>query len=240
MKPSQMQQPRTWMNTHLRALIFDMDGVIIDTIEWHYLSWKQLADEEGLSFTREENDALRGMSRRHGVEMLLKGRQIDEAEKQAWMLRKQDYFRVYMDTITPADCLPGVRRLIDEARAADWLVGVASASHNARTILKKLELIDVFDAVGDPHCVVHSKPAPDLFLWTAGRLGINPRQAVVFEDGEGGVEGALRGGFWTVGVGQANIHRAHLVVPDLVNLSLDDLKHHLETLATQRQGIKSP
>lgn len=218
------------MQAQMRALIFDMDGVIVDTIEWHYLSWKQLADEEGLNITREEHDALRGTSRRHGLELLLqKGQRIlSEPEIQAWLQRKQDYFRVYMEQITPESCLPGVRRLIEQARAAGLLVAVASASHNARVILDKLAITGIFDAIGDPYCVVHNKPAPDLFLWTAGRLGVNPRQAIVFEDGEGGVEGALRGGFWAVGVGRAKLDRAHLVVPDLADLSLDDLLAHFQ------------
>ena len=95
------------------------------------------------------------------------------------------------------------------------LLGLGSASRNARDVLERLELSAAFDAVGDGNSVVNTKPAPDLFLWVAGRLNVTPREAAVFEDAEAGIDAALAGGFWAVGVGSANVDHAHVVVPSL-------------------------
>lgn len=203
------------MPLDIRAFIFDLDGVITDTAEFHYRSWKRLADEEGIPFTRQDNEALRGVSRRESLNRMLKGRAIDEATAQAWMTRKNEYYVAYLDEITPANVLPGVLNLLDEARAAGIKVALGSASKNARPALEKLQIIDKFDAVGDGYSVVNTKPAPDLFIWTAGRLDVAPPQAVVFEDAEAGVTAALTGGFWVVGIGTADVDKAHICLPDL-------------------------
>src|SRR6185369_6183208 len=99
------------MTADIRAFIFDLDGVITDTAEFHFLSWKRLADEQGIPFTRQDNEALRGVSRRESLNLVLKGRPIDEATAQAWMKLKNDYYLAYLDTITPDHALPGVVRL---------------------------------------------------------------------------------------------------------------------------------
>jgi len=203
------------MPLDIRAFIFDLDGVITDTAEFHYRSWKRLADEQGIPFTRQDNEALRGVSRRESLNRMLKGRVIDEATAQAWMTRKNEYYVAYLDEITPANVLPGALNLLDEARAAGIKTALGSASKNARPALEKLQIIDKFDAVGDGYSVVNTKPAPDLFIWTAGRLDVSPPQAVVFEDAEAGVAAALTGGFWVVGIGTADVEKAHIRLPDL-------------------------
>ncbi|MBI1259619.1 MAG: beta-phosphoglucomutase [Chloroflexi bacterium] len=201
----------------IRAFIFDLDGVITDTAEYHFLAWKRLADEEGIPFTRQDNEALRGVSRRESLNRMLKGRPIDEATAQDYMKRKNDYYGASLNDITPANGLPGALNLLDEAHAAGIKTGLGSASKNARPVLEKLGIADKFDAIGDGYSVVNTKPAPDLFIWTAGRLGVSPTQAVVFEDAEAGVAAALTGGFWAVGIGTADVGKAHLVLPDLTN-----------------------
>jgi beta-phosphoglucomutase len=205
----------------LRAFIFDLDGVITDTAELHYLSWKQLAEEENLSFSREDNEQLRGVSRRESLNRLLKGRPIDEETALAWMTRKNSYYREYLQRLTPADRLSGAAEFLNDARAAGILIGLGSASKNARDVLEQLELLDMFDALGDGNSVVNTKPAPDLFLWVAGRLNSSPPNTVVFEDAEAGIDAALAGGFWTVGVGTSNIAHAHIVVPSLAEASVE-------------------
>ncbi len=205
------------MPLDIRAFIFDLDGVITDTAEYHFRSWKRLADEEGIPFTRQDNEALRGVSRRESLNRMLKGRVVDEATAQAWMERKNNYYVASLDEITPANILPGALNLLGEARAAGIKTAIASASKNARPVLDKLGIADRFDAVGDGYSVVNTKPAPDLFIWTAGRLGVSPTQAIVFEDAEAGVAAALTGGFYTLGVGTAEVGRAHVLLHDLAD-----------------------
>lgn len=208
------------MSTEIRAFLFDLDGVITDTAEYHYLAWKRLAVEEGLDFTREDNEALRGVSRRESLRRLLKGKVIDETTAQTWMARKNDYYVAYLDRVNPADLLPGVAELLDEARAASIKCAVASASKNAHVVLERLNVLDRFDAVGDGYSVVNTKPSADLFVWTAGRLGVYPPQAVIFEDAEAGIDAGLKGGFWTVGIGSAGVERAHVRLPNLEGIRL--------------------
>ncbi len=210
------------MGNTIRAFIFDLDGVITDTAEYHFLAWKQLADEEGISFTREDNEQLRGVSRRESLSRMLKGKPIDEPTAQAWMTRKNDYYVRYLDVITPKDLLPGVGSFLSAASVVGIKLGIGSASKNAKNVLERLGVIDLFSVIGDGYSVTNSKPAPDLFIWVAGGLKTPPVEAVVFEDAEAGVDAALKGGFWTVGVGQSNVQQAHLVSADgLATLTVD-------------------
>lgn len=206
-----------------RALIFDMDGVIADTEHLHYLSWQRVADEYQLPFSEAERDSLRGLSRRQSLTVVLGERAVDDATAARMMQMKNDFYHEFLAHFTAADRLPGVTALIEAAQAANLRLAVASSSHNVRTVLERLDLLHTFDALADAHCVVHTKPAPDLFLWAAGRLNINPREAIVFEDSTVGVTAALAGGFRVVGIGKADVSAAHLVVPDLTHLTLDEV-----------------
>jgi len=218
------------VSVEIKAFIFDLDGVITDTAEYHFLSWKRLADEEGLPFTRQDNEMLRGVSRRESLNRLLKGKQIDEATAQAWMQRKNEYYVGLLNQLTPDDLLPGIRELITAAKAAGLKLAIASASKNANTVLERLQVRELFDAVGDGYSVVNTKPAPDLFIWTAGRLNVSPPNAVVFEDAEAGVEAALVGGFWVVGIGRANVDKAHVLVEKTSDLRFETLMGQLKTI----------
>ncbi len=208
------------MSTSIKAFIFDLDGVITDTAEFHFLSWKQLAEEEGIVFTREDNEHLRGVSRRESLNRMLKGRPIDEETAQKWMERKNAYYKNYLSSMTPDNALPGVPQFLAEARAAGIKIGLGSASKNAVEALEKLQLASAFDVIGDGYSVVNGKPAPDLFVWVAGGLHTPPNQAVVFEDAEAGVEAALAGGFWAVGLGSANVKKAHMTAPGIADLNV--------------------
>lgn len=196
----------------IAGYIFDLDGVLTDTAEHHYQAWKQLADEEGIPFTREDNEALRGVPRRASLELLLKGRIYPEAHMQAMMDRKNRYYQSYLGGITAADLLPGVADFLETARSAGIKLGLGSASKNARTVCQRLGILDLLDAFGDGYSVQRAKPAPDLFLWVAGGLRMNPSQVIVFEDAAAGIEAALAGNFWTVGLGpRERVGRAHWV-----------------------------
>lgn len=208
----------------IRGFIFDLDGVLTDTAEYHYRGWKRLADELGIPFTREENEALRGISRRESLLTLLKGRPASEAQLQEWMARKNAYYLEYIREISPADVLPGARELLEEIRAAGLKSALGSASKNAREVIERLGIAPLLDAVSDGNSVQRQKPAPDLFLHAAGQLGLSPWQCVVVEDAAAGIEAALAGGFWTLGLGpRERVGRAHIVLPSLQGVRLENL-----------------
>lgn len=210
----------------IRGLIFDLDGVIADTHEFHYRSWKRLADEEGLPFTRDDNEAMRGLTRKASLHRLLGQRIVSSAEAQTLMERKNRYFQESLSGIQP---MPGVLNFMAEARAAGLRLGVGSASRNARLVLDSLKLTDKFDVIGDGHTVSHYKPAPDIFLWVAGALGLSPFEILVLEDSDVGVEAGLRGGFYVVRVNTADTaNQAHLVLSSLADITLSELLAKIE------------
>jgi kojibiose phosphorylase len=210
--------------TEIKAVIFDLDGVLTSTAEYHYRAWKQLADELGIAFDRQRNEALRGVSRRRSLELLLNGRPVTERQMQQWMAQKNDIYQALIEDLTPDGLLPGARELLQELRQAGLKIGVGSASKNTRAVLDRLELGDILDAVSDGHSVERHKPAPELFLHAARQLSVDPDEAVVVEDAASGVEAALAGGFWTVGLGpEERVGAAHVVFPSLEGVALGDI-----------------
>ncbi len=206
------------------AFIFDLDGVITDTAEYHFRAWKRLADEEGVPFTREDNEALRGVSRHQSLLLLLKGRELSEDQMETWMTRKNDYYRAFLKDVTPNDLLPGVKDFLHEAKARGLKLAIGSASKNAKDVIHNLGIADMLDAIGDGYSVSNPKPAPDLFVWAAGRLGVPSAESVVFEDAEAGVQAALAGGMFAVGLGpKSRVGKAHVVLPDLDGVKVDDV-----------------
>ncbi len=208
----------------LKGFIFDLDGVITDTAEFHFQAWKQLADEEGIPFTREDNEALRGVSRRESLRRMLKGRPIDEPTAEVWMERKNNTYIALLDTVTPEHLLPGARAFLDAAAQAGIKLGLASASRNARPVLDRLGITDLFGVLGDGYAVINTKPAADLFVWVAGGLGLPVIECVVFEDAEAGVEAALVAGMKCVGIGpQERVGKAQIVVSGLDALRVEQV-----------------
>lgn len=200
----------------IQGYIFDLDGVITDTAEFHFRAWSQLANEIGIPFTREDNEALRGVPRRASLELLLKGRVYPEAQMMEMMERKNDYYRQLLSEIAPSHLLDGVADFLHEAKAAGIKLGLGSASKNAREVCEKLGVLDMFAVLGDGYSIVNQKPAPDLFIWVAGGLGLNPACCIVFEDAEAGVKAALDGGFCVVGLGpRERVGKSHRVRADL-------------------------
>ncbi len=195
----------------VKAMIFDLDGVITDTAEFHYKAWQKLADEEGFSFDRKTNERLRGVSRRASLDIILNGQEVDEEKIQEMMGRKNRYYQEFIDTITPKDILPGMEEKLKELKRRGIRVALGSASRNARPVVTRLGLDDVFEVIADGHSVENTKPAPDLFLYAAERLGMPPESCAVVEDAESGVEAALAGGMFAVGIGPAErVGKAHL------------------------------
>lgn len=207
------------------AVIFDLDGVLTDTAEYHYQAWKRLADEEGLPFSREVNEALRGVSRRRSLEIILGGRQVPEERMQEMMARKNRYYREALTRLQPRDLLPGAVEIVQELRAAGIKVAIGSASKNARTVIERLGLADQVDLVADGYSASRTKPAPDLFLYAAIRLGLPPEHCVVVEDAAAGIDAALNAGMWAVGLGpEERVGHAHVYFPSLEGVTLDTLR----------------
>ena len=192
------------------AVIFDLDGVLTDTAEFHYLGWQRLADEEDLPFDRQANEALRGVSRRDSLRILLGDREVDDAHFAEMMERKNRYYLDYLQEMSPRDALPGAMSLVIDAKRRGLLVAIGSSSKNAAFVLDALGMSGLFDAVADGHTVDNAKPAPDLFLAAAEMLGQPPEACVVIEDAESGVDAALAAGMIAVGVGPAErVGHAH-------------------------------
>ncbi len=206
------------------AFIFDLDGVLTDTAEYHYRAWKRLADEEGLPFTRQDNEALRGVSRRQSLLLILKGRQLPEDKLQEMMERKNRYYLQYIQEITPRDLAAGARELLEEVRQANLKIAVGSASKNARLVIERLGIQTLLDVIVDGTYIERQKPAPDLFLYCARLLGLAPRECVVVEDAAAGIEAALAGGFRSVGLGPPQrVGKAEAIFPSLENVHLSDI-----------------
>jgi 1,2-alpha-glucosylglycerol phosphorylase len=193
-----------------RAVIFDLDGVLTDTAEFHYLGWQRLADEEDLPFDREANEALRGVSRRDSLRILLGDREVDDDHFADMMERKNGYYLEYLQEMSPKDALPGAMSLVVDAKRRGLQVAIGSSSKNAAFVLDALGMSGLFDAVADGHTVENAKPAPDLFLAAAELLGQAPQACVVIEDAESGVDAALAAGMIAVGVGPSErVGHAH-------------------------------
>ncbi|MEM7330943.1 MAG: beta-phosphoglucomutase [Chloroflexota bacterium] len=189
-----------------KAVIFDLDGVITDTAEYHFLAWKQLAGETNLSFSREENEHLRGVSRRDSLLFILSlnDRTVDDATLQQMMARKNDIYVEMLTHITPADLLPGVFQLLNSLDDAHLPFSLGSASKNAIPVLTRLGIKERFQVIADGHTPGQKKPAPDLFLYAASRMGINPKSCLVVEDAASGVQAAQSAGMAVLAIGPAN------------------------------------
>jgi beta-phosphoglucomutase len=188
-------------DTPLRAVIFDLDGVITDTAEYHYLGWQRLADEHDLPFDREANEELRGVSRRDSLLRLLGDREVDDATFDAMMTAKNGYYLEYLEEMTPRDALPGAVDLLLDCKRRGLKVAIGSSSKNAPLVLRKLGLGELFDAIADGTTVEKAKPAPDLFLAAAAMLDEPAEACVVVEDAGSGVDAALAAGMIAIGIG---------------------------------------
>jgi beta-phosphoglucomutase len=206
----------------MRGAIFDLDGVIVDTAKYHYLAWKRLAAQLGFDFTPADNERLKGVSRMRSLEILLEvgGKSFDPVTCRTLAARKNSWYVEYIRAMDAREILPGASEYILLLRKAGVKTALASASKNAPTILERLGIFGLFDAVVDGTQVANSKPDPEAFLLAASSMGLPPRDCVVFEDAEAGVEAARRAGMGVVGIGRPE----RLKDADLVAASLGQLR----------------
>jgi beta-phosphoglucomutase len=208
----------------IRACLFDLDGVVVDTAKFHYLAWKKLAAELGFDFTEEENERLKGVSRVRSLEILLEiGKvELDPAEKEQLAEKKNTWYLEYIDGIDASEILPGARQFIEHLRANQIKTALGSSSKNARVILRNIGMDEIFDAVIDGTQTTSAKPDPEVFLMGARELRVDPQDCVVFEDAEAGVEAALRAGMRCVGIGsRETLGKADIVIGGLDEMTLD-------------------
>lgn len=212
------------MLQNMKGAIFDLDGVIVDTAKYHYLAWASLAEELGFTFTEEDNERLKGVSRMRSLDILLEvgGLEFNETEKIAMADKKNRLYVEYISKLDESELLPGVKEYLTGLRARQIGVALGSASKNAEFILNKLNITDLFDAVVDGNKVSLAKPDPEVFLIAGKELGLQPDDCIVFEDAEAGVQAGKAAGMKVVGIGNPEVLKeADLVVKGLYELLTD-------------------
>lgn len=213
-----------------KALIFDLDGVLVDTAKYHYLAWKALADELGIPFSETENERFKGVSRNRCMEILLElgGRTMSEEEQAACCDRKNRMYVSYIEKMDACEILPGAKEFLQAGRAQGYRIALGSASKNTALILERLGLTDCFDAVVDGTKVTRAKPDPAVFLHGAAALGVSPRDCIVFEDAVAGIQAAHAGGMAAVGIGSREaLPEADLNLPGFQGVSIREIEEKL-------------
>jgi len=211
----------------IKAVIFDLDGVIVDTAHYHYVAWQKLAKELGITFTEKENEKLKGVSRMRSLEIILElgGISLSDEKKEEFATKKNSWFVDYIEAIKPEEIFKGVKQMLNSLRENGYKVALASSSKNAETVLRLLEIKGFFDAVVDGTMIIKSKPDPEIFLLAASKVGVNPNECVVFEDAEAGVEAAIAAGMKCVGVGSADqLSKANFIVKSTADFNISQLQ----------------
>lgn len=190
---------------NIEAVIFDLDGVIVTTDDYHYEAWKKIADQENIYFDREINERLRGVSRMESLDIILEksSKIYNEEEKIELATRKNDYYKNLLENLTKEDILPGILETLNFLENKKIKTAIGSSSKNTIFILNKIGLIDKFDAIVDGTMIKNSKPAPEVFLQAAEKVGIKAEKCLVVEDADAGVEAGKRAGMRVLGVGSA-------------------------------------
>lgn len=188
-----------------KAIIFDLDGVLVFTDNFHYKAWKKIADKKDIYFDEIINDRLRGVSRMESLDIILEKYDgtLSAEEKNALAEEKNDYYKESLKELTPSDVSDDVRKTLKELKEKGYLIAIGSSSKNAKYILEKVELINEFDAISDGNNIVNTKPDPEVFLMAAEYLGVPANECAVVEDAWAGIDAAKAANMIAFGIGSA-------------------------------------
>lgn len=213
-------------NNELKAVIFDLDGVITDSARYHYLAWKTLADKLNINFDEEYNEKLKGVSRLESLDLILQNGNMKDSfsveEKEKMANDKNEYYKELIKEITPKDILPGIKELLIELKSKEIKTAIASVSKNAFAIIDNLKLNEYFDYIVDAAKVERAKPYPDIFLNAAQTLGISPKDCVGIEDAKAGIQAIKSANMAAIGVGTpSQMEGADIILECTSKLSLE-------------------
>jgi beta-phosphoglucomutase len=209
-----------------KACLFDLDGVIVDTAKYHYLAWKELASKLGFNFTEPDNERLKGVSRMESLSILLEMGNINAGndEKELMAQEKNERYVGFITKMQPDEILPGVLPFLESLKIAGIKTAIGSASKNAPTIIDKLGIGHLFDAIIDGNVVKNAKPDPEVFLKGASALNVLPSECLVFEDAASGIDAAINGGMKCIGVGSpAILNKANMVISGFEGFTINRL-----------------
>lgn len=207
--------------TNKKAFIFDLDGVIVDTAKYHFLAWQKIADELHIDFTLEHNELLKGVSRVRSLDIILELGKVEASpdDKNKWLIQKNEEYLTYLVDMDQSELLPGVITILKFLKENNQPIALGSASKNARPILEKTGILSYFDAIVDGNDVTNAKPDPEVFLNAAIQLGIEPENAIVFEDSVAGVQAANIAKMTSIGIGdEKNLHEAKYIFEDFTQI----------------------
>lgn len=213
-----------------KGIIFDLDGVIVDTAKFHFIAWRKLANDLGFDITEEQNEQLKGVSRIHSLQKILKWGEIElsEEEFQKQTNQKNENYLSYVEKMDESEILPGVRKVIDFLSERNIPFALGSASKNAPLILEKIGLHEKFDAIVDGNDVSKAKPSPEVFLVAAEKLGLAPEDCIVFEDSVAGIQAANNAKMISIGIGENEVlHEADYVFPDFTEITTEFIEELL-------------
>lgn len=210
----------------IQLCIFDLDGVIVDTAKYHFLAWRKLGREFGFEITKKDNEKLKGVSRVQSLKLILEWAGVEKSEEEQSKLaaKKNVHYVNLIQELKPEDVFPGVTDFILELRKNNIKCSIGSASKNTKLILQKLQIITLFDYIVDGTMTVNSKPHPEVFLQSTDHLGISPKNTVVFEDASKGIDAAISGGMYAIGVGdKEELSQANAVISDFEWFNLNKM-----------------
>lgn len=216
----------------IKACLFDLDGVIVDTAKYHFKAWRKMANAIGFDFSEKENEKLKGVSRTDSINLILGwgGVTLTEEEKVKWAAQKNDWYLEFLQKMDKKEILPGALELVQDLKQKGYRIALGSSSKNAVLALSKVGMLHFFEEIIDGTKTTRSKPDPQVFQMGATALDCQPNECIVFEDAESGVEAALAGGFYAVGMGSPdNLGKAHLVLSTLADITIEEIIKNVES-----------